>query len=250
MQALQKLQAVYSDHIQELSQDYIVWADGTYIYIEQDCDSLKSLSDTINNPSFADQLEQNLYIAGKPEMYPQDDPGRVRYEPFFRKMYGNSPAQVEANLAYVSWMPNVLGAHAPILRVTRINGIHEKIQKISKELEELVVQYPEYIEFVDRPGGTFCWRMIAGTNRLSNHSFGMTIDINVSRSHYWQWDLKKEGRAVHEDVQLEYRNAIPWEIVEIFEKHGFIWGGKWYHYDTMHFEYRPELIIYSQDITL
>ena len=31
------------------------------------------------------------------------------------------------------------------------------------------------------------------------------------------------------------------EIVRIFEKHGFIWGGRWYHYDTMHFEYRPEL---------
>jgi len=37
-------------------------------------------------------------------------------------------------------------------------------------------------------------------------------------------------------------NEIPWEIVHIFEKHGFIWGGKWYHYDTMHFEYRPEMI--------
>ena len=32
------------------------------------------------------------------------------------------------------------------------------------------------------------------------------------------------------------------EIVRIFEKHGFIWGGKWHHYDTMHFEYRPELV--------
>jgi peptidoglycan LD-endopeptidase CwlK len=28
----------------------------------------------------------------------------------------------------------------------------------------------------------------------------------------------------------------------VFEKHGFIWGAKWYHYDTMHFEYRPELL--------
>jgi D-alanyl-D-alanine carboxypeptidase len=33
-----------------------------------------------------------------------------------------------------------------------------------------------------------------------------------------------------------------WEIVRIFEAHGFIRRGKWYHYDTMHFEYRPELI--------
>jgi hypothetical protein len=38
-------------------------------------------------------------------------------------------------------------------------------------------------------------------------------------------------------------NRIPWEIVEVFEKHGFISGGKWYHYDTMHFEYRPELLL-------
>jgi len=27
---------------------------------------------------------------------------------------------------------------------------------------------------------------------------------------------------------------MPQEIVDIFERHGFIWGGKWYHYDTMH----------------
>jgi hypothetical protein len=33
------------------------------------------------------------------------------------------------------------------------------------------------------------------------------------------------------------------EIVDIFERHGFIWGGKWYHFDTMHFEYRPELLV-------
>jgi hypothetical protein len=40
-----------------------------------------------------------------------------------------------------------------------------------------------------------------------------------------------------------YKNQIPLEIVKIFEKYGFIWGGRWYHYDTMHFEYRPELLL-------
>jgi hypothetical protein len=38
------------------------------------------------------------------------------------------------------------------------------------------------------------------------------------------------------------RNRYPQEIVEIFEKHGFIWGGKWSHFDLMHFEYRPEML--------
>lgn len=38
----------------------------------------------------------------------------------------------------------------------------------------------------------------------------------------------------------------PEEVVNVFENHGFIWGGKWRNYDTIHFEYRPELIIYNK----
>ena len=63
---------------------------------------------------------------------------------------------------------------------------------------------------------------------------GTAIDINVERSDYWAW-ANRRGR-------IAYRNRIPNEIAAIFEAHGFIWGGKWYHFDTMHFEYRPELL--------
>ncbi len=65
------------------------------------------------------------------------------------------------------------------------------------------------------------------------HAYGVAIDINVALSDYWRWS-GGEGAP--------YRNRIPFEIVEIFERHGFIWGGKWGHFDTMHFEYRPELM--------
>jgi hypothetical protein len=105
---------------------------------------------------------------------------------------------------------------------------------ISKELDE----HPEWKKYISNIGGTFKWRYIAGTNRMSLHSFGMTMDINVKYSHYWQWICK----STDENTILTYRNAIPQGIVDIFEKHGFIWGGKWYHFDTMHFEYRPELV--------
>jgi hypothetical protein len=64
----------------------------------------------------------------------------------------------------------------------------------------------------------------------------MAVDIAVRRAHYWRWS-RPDGSGAY-----PYQNAIPFEIVRIFEKHGFIWGGKWYHYDTMHFEYRPELL--------
>ena len=67
------------------------------------------------------------------------------------------------------------------------------------------------------------------------YGFGIAIDIAAAHSHYWL--RAKPGAGGH----IAYKNEIPWEIVRIFEAHGFIWGGKWYHYDTMHFEYRPEL---------
>ncbi len=82
------------------------------------------------------------------------------------------------------------------------------------------------------------WRTISGTNRLSAHSFGIAIDINVDYADYWKWNQQDESK-------IEYNNRIPQKIIGIFERNGFIWGGKWYHYDIMHFEYRPELLITS-----
>jgi len=71
---------------------------------------------------------------------------------------------------------------------------------------------------------------------MSPHAFGIAIDISTTRSDYWLW-----SNSIDSD-RILYKNKIPWQIINIFERHGFIWGGKWYHYDTMHFEYRPEII--------
>jgi hypothetical protein len=95
---------------------------------------------------------------------------------------------------------------------------------------------PDLLPYLQPSAGTFNWRLVAGTQRLSNHSFGIAIDLHVKHAHYWRWS--KEFKA---GKPLVYQNAIPQRIVQAFEAAGFIWGGKWYHYDTMHFEYRPEL---------
>ena len=64
------------------------------------------------------------------------------------------------------------------------------------------------------------------------HAWGAAIDLNTKFADYWLWSSKSL-----------YSNRIPPEIVEmIFERHGFIWGGKWWHFDTMHLKYRPELL--------
>jgi hypothetical protein len=240
---LARLQKAYPEYIQDISEDFITWADGTKMNT-QDGKPNKTQQEKLDNPSLSDQINNITYELGIPpdptHYSPMTDPGRIRYEPFFRKMYGNSEAEVEAKLVTIYWMPAQFGTTYPLL-VTSVNHVDQKLIQISNELDILVSKHPEHLDYLQNPGGTFTWRYIANTNRLSAHSFGMTIDINPETTNYWQWDLENTGLPITEETPLIYQNSVPWEIIPIFEKYGFIWGGKWYHYDSMHFEYRPEL---------
>jgi peptidoglycan LD-endopeptidase CwlK len=191
----------------------------------------KTFDEMLNNPSLKNQMSiKYIKIDENPNYVPlkNEDAGRIRYEPFFKKMYGSNPKEIKKNLTKIIWFPK---SSNKTLLVTTINDVHKKLQAISDELELL----PKEIKsFVNNPEGVTNWRKISNTNRLSTHSFGIAIDINIKKSDYWEWQ-KQDGK-------LKYKNKIPLEIVKIFEKHGFIWGGRWYHYDTMHFEYRPELL--------
>lgn len=231
------LKQAYPNQIQSINARYITWQDGTIMPLH-DGKQNKTVQEKLDTPSMADQLEM-AYLIGKPALPPINDPGRIRYEPFFTKMYGHSAAAVHRKLTNFYWMSKIFGKRY-LLQVTTVNAVDKKLAKVSAALEKLVEMHPEFKKYLENPGGVFNWRKIANTNRLSPHSFGMTIDINTKYANYWQWDLAKQGLPIKETIPLTYQNKIPWEIVAIFEKYGFIWGGKWYHYDTIHFEYRPE----------
>jgi hypothetical protein len=92
------------------------------------------------------------------------------------------------------------------------------------------------------------WRQIAGTQRMSYHSWGLAVDIQPKqlggKAIYWQWEKGRNRDWML--VPLENRWSPPAAVIETFEKEGFIWGGKWPFYDNMHFEYRPELHEYTR----
>lgn len=227
-----RLVKAYPDCIVGIKDNYVVFKNGTRLLFDDH--KKKSLAELYANPDVEDQLKA-VYIKGKtPNPAEGDDPGRIRNDSFFKTMYGATPAAVQQNLVTITWLPKTVKQP---LRVSRINGVDKKLQAISDELEQLPAHLLPYVQQV---AGTFNWRVIKGTNRLSTHSFGITLDINTSFSNYWQWDNKTTDETSKIPT---YINRIPFEIVAIFEKHGFIWGGKWYHYDTMHFEYRPELLV-------
>ena len=188
--------------------------------------SKKTTAELLEKPDIQDQFYYT-YNQGVPEK--NNDAGRIRNDAFFKEIYGNTKEEVAKNLTTVIWCPKLVNVK---LNFSKINNANLALIKVSKDLDE----HPEWKKYLTNIGGTFNWRKISGTNRLSAHSFGITIDINTSFSNYWQWDCGCKD----ESKKLSYKNRIPMGIVEIFEKHGFIWGGRWKHYDSMHFEYRPE----------
>lgn len=177
---------------------------------------------------------QMRYRAGRAYPVPPLDfePGRLRSDPLLAAMYGDSREAVRAHTTLVPWMPRSGGK--PV-RVTTVNGVALALTRVSEDLER---ELPEDLRaLVARTAGVFVWRTVRGQQRRSPHSYGIAIDVGVARSDYWDW------RRPDAAGRYPYRNRLPLEVVEIFERHGFIWGGKWYHFDTMHFEYRPELLV-------
>jgi hypothetical protein len=193
----------------------------------------KTPAQRIEDADVEDMFVQPYPLANPTEKVEKDDdPGRARVEDFFKALYGGTEGQVRANLTTV----NFCGTK---VRFNSRCGAADALTAVGKDLDGLFEKKPEWKEYVRELGGTFQWRLIAGTQRLSNHSFGTAIDLNVKKSAYWRW-------APASTLANFSRKDWPTELIEIFERHGFIWGGKWWHYDTMHFEFRPELIAHAK----
>ncbi len=180
----------------------------------------KSFDERLTSPDVKD-IFLIPYRAGaiRPVEIENEDPGRVRIEAILNATYGPNPAVAQVRVVFLG-MP---------VRVHR--DIAPALARVAVRLKDARGN-PSLAPFLRRLSGGFAARTIAGTDRMSAHAFGIAIDLDKSMSDYWRWQ-----RGPH-----RWRNRIPQAIVDAFEAEGFIWGGRWWHYDTMHFEYRPELV--------
>ncbi|MDO5045304.1 M15 family metallopeptidase [Campylobacter sp.] len=203
----------------------VKFSDGSEIVFD---DGLKKDKEALLANADVQDIFAEPYDIFTPLKMPVNDAGRYRNYELLDKIYGKDEPGVKANLVDVTWLEKHVNKK---FKFNSQNGAAKALEAVSKELDELVNKEPKMLKFLDNPSGTFNYRVIAKTNRKSAHAYGIAIDINTDKSDYWQWS--KDG---------VYRNQIPEQIVRIFEKHGFIWGGRWVSFDTMHFEYRPEFL--------
>jgi len=225
--------AAYKDYIKDIDivnekKLFIVMRNNARILYDDGKE--KTFEEKLDNPDLKDMLSQ-LYNLNIDKFKKDYDPGRFRVNTFFSAIYGSTPEEVKKNLVPVKFCGTMVFFNSK-------NGGAEALEKVGLSLISLIKKKPELRKYIFPLGGTFSWRTIAKTQRMSPHSWGIATDLNPKYGAYWQWgSLNKEAYI------LRLRKEYPAEIVQIFYDHGFIWGGSWSHYDLMHFEYRPELVL-------
>ena len=171
----------------------------------------------------------------------EQDPPR-RHEGFLGALYqAATRGQTESGIERVVFLGYPVSVHKAL--VEPLAAVERSLQRLAQSNEET----REFLEGLKGFAG-YNWRAIAGTRSRSYHSYGIAIDL-VPKSYgglyaYWRWALPHERQWY--SLPYEKRWMVPQPIVHAFEEQGFIWGGKWFFFDTMHFEYRPELLLLAR----
>ncbi len=116
-----------------------------------------------------------------------------------------------------SWVQNNIATEAvPILgTVTCHRAIFPQLRAA---LEDIVSRGLADEIHPGEYAGCYYPRFIAGSTTLSNHSFGLALDLNVPGN--------QRGTVGEMDRG----------VVSVFKEWGFAWGGDWSYTDPMHFE--------------
>jgi len=194
------------------------------------------------------------------ELPPWTEPNTEQAERYRERNRNNNTEiiprpQLQRSLAFQEalWQSGSRNESSQRVKPVKFLGIsvtlHSDIVAIISRIEERILAIakidPEVQSWVTNIGELhgWNWRNVAGSASRSNHSYGIAIDILPKslggKATYWQWT------ANWWTIPYEGRYHPPDAVVKTFEAYGFIWGGKWTYYDTMHFEYRPEVFILS-----
>ena len=128
--------------------------------------------------------------------------------------------------------------------VTVHHAIMEEVALVEDRILQAARTDPRvmaWINDIDRVYG-WNWRNVGGTQSRSFHAYGVAIDIIPrtlgGRAVYWRWAGPNWWNIPH-----ERRHHPPDAVIQAFAAYGFVWGGKWAFFDTIHFEFRPEVFI-------
>ncbi|QTQ14347.1 M15 family metallopeptidase [Treponema parvum] len=232
---------------QTMSTAEFYWADGSFLPREHLGDKQKhwtllyNYAKELKDPSTYTQEEIERIRLFSSADNRQNGSGTPQY--FFDAVYDcKTRGAVERHIKKTSFLGKILNVHEKIIPV---------LKKIESEINEASQTDNAVQAFIDDlyQADGYLWRNIRDSNRKSFHAMGLAVDVLPKRwGHkiiYWNWQAQHDPQNWML-TPLSERWMPPDGVIKIFEDNGFIWGGKWPIWDNMHFEYRPELILYQR----
>jgi hypothetical protein len=164
-----------------------------------------------------------------------------RHEGLLSDLYrAGTRGRTEAQITTVDFLGHKVNVH---------RLVSSRLEAVEAELERLRDADPGVRGFLAGLKGLagYNWRPIDGTHSRSYHSYGIAVDL-IARSYggrhvYWRWSMEHDPDWYA--IPYSRRWMVPASVVRAFEAQGFLWGGKWLFFDTIHFEYRPEILLFS-----
>lgn len=207
---------------------YLIFNNGKKVLYDDK--KVKSRDEKLSNADVQDTLEE-IYPLESTNSILNIDPGRSRCYPFLNAIYGSSKGEIEKNIGNVS----TLCGNITFNKNARAG---ESLKGALNGAKELAMKDNNINNFLFPISGGYNYRVIQDTGRLSPHAYAIAIDLKRDNADYWKWASKEKGSKRIEEY--------PSNLVRVFEDEGFVWGGKWEHFDILHFEYRPEIILKSK----
>lgn len=139
----------------------------------------------------------------------------------------------EPNEAWIK--KNLVEVEIPALHGVRGFPLSGKIRlhrKAAPHFQEAIAEISQkgMLKNIKSFNGSWVPRMNGGTSNYSTHAFGIAIDINVEQNPFG----RKPASAEQEGSTAE--------LVPIFERHGFYWGGHFLMPEGGHFQYGVKLL--------
>lgn len=216
------------DHWTENCKDFsgtLNWTNVTYIASTTDANVDSNTDSNIDSNTDSNISGDGSYVAGSMEEF-SDNYGAIvlsagESERVLQDLFEGEIPTTQAEMT--KWLVTI---QVPYLdkegnRKTRNLQVHKKLaENFIQALTEIAD-----IGFKAYDLGTYSFRNATAANILSQHAYGVAIDVNPAENPY----IGETGNS----WERESEYAITNDVVSIMKRHGFRWGGE--YEDFMHF---------------
>ena len=143
---------------------------------------------------------------------------------------------VEVKVDYIDYNGNIQKGIIEVNKdiLEKIKAVFDELLKIKFPIYKVDKSYQRNDEDIINDNITtgYNYRYIMGTDELSKHAKGYAIDLNP------KVNPAKPSKISHVYDESIEKGKITKEVIDIFKKHGFKWGGEIFDdfWDSHHFE--------------